>query len=179
MKILTGLCIAMSALFLMAGDSSAEPIDLSAFTAQEWVSVDQAAGVVTFTEDMIYTRGYLYSDSFSVGDAAFLTFDYSLTYSPEDYDDYFVCEVDYAPVLQVLSPETGRARIDLSPYRGRNVMLGWGLLWGGNDFAAGTVAQIANIDLEAGGQSVPLPGTAAFMLPGLAVLFSVTRQTRS
>jgi hypothetical protein len=179
MKLLTGLCTAMSVLFFMAGGSSAEPLDLNAFTAWGSVHVDQDTGTVTFTEDMIYGVGYLYNDSFLVGDdAMFLSFDYSLMYGPEDYDDYLVCEVDYVPVLQVLSPESGRARIDLSPYRGRTVMLDWGLLWGGNDSAAGTVARISSIDLESGGQvsGVPLPGAAAFMLSGLAALFFVSRQ---
>lgn len=182
MKVFTGLCTAMSALLLTAGYSSAGSIDLSGFTAQEWVSVDRDAGIVTFAEDMTYDRGYLYNESYLVDDdAAFLCFDYSLTYGPEDYDDYFVFEIDYVPLLQVLSPASDRARIDLSPYRGRSIAIDWGLLWGGNDSAAGTLARISNIDLEVANQNmdVPLPGAVAFLLPGLGALFFMARQAGS
>lgn len=181
MKLLAGLCTAIGAFFSMVGGSSAEPVDLSAFTPQEWVSIDHDTGTVTFTEDMIYDRGYLYKEDYLVAeDAEFLCFDYSLAYGPDDYDDYFVCEVDYVPVFQVLSPSSGRARIDLSPYRGRTVALDWGLLWGGNDSAAGTVARISGMDLEFRNQEtgVPLPGTIVFLLSGISVLFAVNRHGR-
>lgn len=181
MKFLAGLSLGMSALFLIIGDSSAGTFDLSTFTAQEWVAVDQEAGTAIFTEDMTYSRGYLFNDNYPVEEnATALSFDYSLTYGPDDYDDYFLCELNDIPVLVVSSPASGRATVDLIPYRGADVALDWGLFWGGSDSAAGTVATISNIELETGNpiSSVPVPAAMTLLGSGLIILFGMERKFR-
>lgn len=129
-----------------AGCVSATPLDLSGFSADPGVS--ESGGVITFTPSFL-AANYYYNDSFLVpATATILSFDYSLDQGPNS-NDYLVFDLNYVETILTADTQTGNSSIDLSSFRGTQISLDWGLVWGGND-DTGTVGTISNIDLASG-----------------------------
>jgi hypothetical protein len=173
MKYLGSLLLSFFVLTLFTSNIWALPLNLTTtggFTTDPGVSVDQNTGTTTFTEDMDHAVWYLFNDSYLVAaDATNLTFNYSLSYGTDDFDDYFEFDLNFVPVLQVLSPDSGSFSIDLTPYRGTQISLAWGLLWGGTDSAAGSTATLSNVD-DGVPAAAPVPEPATMLLLGTGLL---------
>ena len=151
------------------------PLDLSTFTADPGVT--ESGGVVGFEEDFIYTAWYFYDDNFLVGDdASILSFDYDFQLGPSDADDFLRFDFNFTPELVVDTNITGGSfEFDLSPYRGTEVSLAWGLIWNG-DSEAGTSASVYNIDLTTSSIPIPEPSTIVLFGSGLIWFFGYGRK---
>ena len=172
MKYLVKLIVSLFVVLCLWSTPFAAPLDLSTFTAETEfeVGVDLGTGVVSFVEG--YAAGYFYDDFFLVpDDATILSFDYDLSWGPDDFNDYLVLEVDFSREMDVFSPITGgHFEIDLTSYRTSEISLAWGLIWDGDD-ALGSTASIFNIDLATENeQSAPVPEPGTMMLLGTGLV---------
>ncbi len=164
--------IVILALFLFAAFSarfaSADPIDLSTFTADPGVS--ESGGVISFTVNDL-AANYFYNDSFFVGPTATnLSFDYSLTLGPES-NDFLVFDLNFNQTVLTDVSANGHFSIDLSAYQGTLVSIDWGLIWGGND-DTGTTAIVSNVDLA----TVPEPSSLLLLGCGIAGLIGLRKK---
>jgi len=168
-------------LFLLCGATAfALPVDLSTFTAEDYVT--ESGGTVTFEESFDYAAIYFYDDSFLVpDDASTLSFEYELDLGDNDYDDYLTFEINYFEDFYVDTEGPGSHSTDLSPYQGSTISLAWGLIWNG-DLEAGTTASLWNIDLarvdSSSGDPVPEPSTMLLMGIGLLGLVGCRRKCK-
>ncbi len=181
MKYICNFLFILLVLTFFTSNVLAIPINLSSpgFVADLGVSLDQNTGSATFTEDLDHLAWYLANDNYVVAaDATTLSFDYNLAWGQDDFDDYFQFELNFVPVLQVMSPDSGHFEIDLSPYRGTPISLAWGLVWGGNDISAGSIVSLSNVD-DGAPAPVPEPATMLLLGIGIAGLAGMRRFKRS
>ena len=154
-------------------------LDLSSFSADDGVTVDSAAGRVTFVENDLGAQ-YMYTDDFVLDRRYFLTFDYTISLGASN-DDTLVVDVDYAgnpnwaEIEFEVSASTakGHAVVDLSAFQGKTVSLDFGLV--ANDLIVGTTASMSNFQLLL----IPEPGTCLLVGGGLlGAAFSCRRRKR-
>lgn len=174
MKKKVGVLWTFLAVLLWGSIASAGPLDLTGFDL--YPGVIEAGGQVTFTEDMVLDQWWFYNDMYRVpGDAAILSFDIVLSPGPADQGDFFEFDLNMVPALFVDGSDSGHFEVNLSSFRGDDISLAWGLVWGGDD-SAGTTATLSNINLSTSTAPVPEPGTLFLLGIGLAGVAGMGRR---
>jgi len=173
------LCLS---LLLVASIALAAPLDLGTFGADPGVTVDYGTGIITFTEQDLYSAIYFYNNSFVVDpNATYLSFDYSFQ-AAEDYEDYLVVVTDsdfdgfYDNYLFELGFSwSTSALVDFSSLRGQTISLAFGIE-SSDLLPADSSATISNLDLATSTTPIPEPGTLILLGSGLAGLLGIGRK---
>lgn len=181
MKKLLFLFGVLGSMLLCPSGLLAMPLDLSGFTATDNVVV--GSNEVNFTEDTNFASWYFYNDNFVVdNNAQTLSFNYDFLLGPNDQNDYLAFDFNNVSQLQVVTTTTGgNFGFDLSSYRGQQVSLAWGLVWGGDE-SAGSSARVYNFDLSQTSDTsnaVPEPTTLLLFATGFAGLLRRSSQMRA
>lgn len=156
---------------MSASLASALSLDLNQFNYDNGVSISWDGA--TFEEDPSLAAVYLYNDTFLVAiDASILSFDYSFTLGSYDPGDHFAFELNYINLLSVFNSSSGNFSIDLTAYRGSEISLAWGLIWGGDpDDVMESAATLSKIDLTIETiPSTPVPEPSTMSLLGFGLI---------
>ena len=165
--------------FLGTSQASAVPVDLTTFTPspEEVVLIALDGSSATLGEDENNAPVSLVNLAFQIpSNALSFSFDYALVVASanEDYFDFYFADQSN-PIFSVGGVEdsySGSYNLNVTPFRGDQIPIIFGLSYGWDDIGYDSTLTISNVEIN----PVPEPATLFLMSAGLAGLMGLRRK---